>query len=125
MSLLHFLLRSSLMQNSNRDISIMFSLFATPAVVTNFFKASGVYPLLLSPEIVGILGSSHPETYPFSTSESNFLLDVMVWLRLSLANSLCFGLIFFGSTTRSKNQSYKSLCGLNSRVHKECETCSI
>ena len=47
---------------SNNEISITFSLLATPAATTNFFNALGVYPLLLKPAIVGILGSSQPDT---------------------------------------------------------------
>ena len=104
---------------------MMFSLFATPASLTNSCRATGGYPLLLKPEIVGILGSSQPETTPELTSNINFLFDVMVWLRFSLANSLCFGFNLLGSAICFKNQLYNSLCGLNSKVHKECEICSM
>ena len=45
-----------------------FSLFETPTVTAKFFRDWGVYPLFLSPEIVGIRGSSHPETIFFSTN---------------------------------------------------------
>ena len=31
----------------------------------------------------------------FSTKYKSFLFDVIVWLKLSLANSLCLGLILF------------------------------
>ena len=39
---------------------------------------AGVYPLRLRPEIVGILGSSQPETIFFSTSTESFLLLIIV-----------------------------------------------
>ena len=103
-TLFEVLLSSSLAQNSSKEASIMFSLLATPANLTNSCKASGGYPLLLSPEIVGILGSSQPLTAPDLTNDISFLFEVIVWLRFSLANSLCLGLIFSGCAICFKNQ---------------------
>ena len=83
----------------------MFSLFATPASLTNSLRDSGGNPLFLSPEIVGIRGSSHPETMPLFTKNISFRFDVIVWLKFKRANSLCFGLNFVFSTSWSKNHS--------------------
>ena len=62
MALLEDLFKSSRTQYSKRETSIIFSLFATPALLIKFFIEFGVYPLRLSPEMVGILGSSQPRT---------------------------------------------------------------
>ena len=78
MTLDAFELRSSRTQYSNNDTSITFSLLETPAVSTKLRSASGVYPLLLKPDIVGILGSSQPKTVLFSISTASFLLLVTV-----------------------------------------------
>src|SRR5690554_8157462 len=102
-------------------MSTMFSRFAMPILSAKFRIDSGVYPLLLRPAMVGILGSSHPVTTLLFTNSANRLLLTMVWLKFLLANSRCFGLNLLGSCTWSKNQSYNSLCGKNSRVQKECE----
>ena len=56
----------------------MFSLFATPTLSQKFNIASGGTPLLLKPDIVGILGSSQPETTPKLTTSANFLLLIIV-----------------------------------------------
>src|SRR5690606_35654716 len=113
------LLRSSLMQNSSKDTSITFSLFAIPMVSANFLIDAGVYPLLLNPEMVGILGSSHELTIPCSTNCNNLRLLTTVWLRFLLANSLCFGRKSPDLLIFSRNQLYSSRCGRNSRVQKE------
>ena len=78
MTLDAFELRSSRTQYSNNDTSITFSLLETPAVSTKLRSACGVYPLLLKPDIVGILGSSQPETVLFSIRAASFLLLVTV-----------------------------------------------
>ena len=78
MTLDAFELRSSRTQYSNNDTSITFSLLETPAVSTKLRSASGVYPLLLKPDIVGILGSSQPETVLFLIRTASFLLLVTV-----------------------------------------------
>ena len=78
MTLDAFELRSSRTQYSNNDTSITFCLLETPAVSTKLRSASGVYPLLLKPDIVGILGSSQPETVLFSIRTASFLLLVTV-----------------------------------------------
>ena len=57
-----FLFKSSRKQKSNKEISIIFSRLATPIVSQNLRIEAAVYPLLRKPEIVGILGSSHPLT---------------------------------------------------------------
>ena len=60
---------------------------------------SGVYPRRLKPDIVGIRGSSQPDTYPFCTNSSNFRLLITVkpvsnptarWLVLLCSFSLSF-----------------------------------
>ncbi|MNI95300.1 hypothetical protein D3C73_1535490 [compost metagenome] len=75
----------------------------TPIAVQKFFKASGVHPLLLKPEIVGILGSSHPSTTFSSTSCLSFLLLITVFVMFNLANSICLGVqsISHSLTTQS------------------------
>ena len=60
------------------NIGLILSLLATPISSINLFMDFGVYPLRLRPEIVGILGSSHPETAPLSTSDKSFLLLITV-----------------------------------------------
>ena len=70
--------KSSLIECSKSDMSIIFSRFATPAVSTKLRSALGVYPLLLRPEIVGSLGSSQSFTILFSISSRSFLLLVTV-----------------------------------------------
>ena len=54
-----FASRSVLILFSNQLIDIIFSfpLLVTPTLSTKLLIASGVYPLLLRPSIVGILGS--------------------------------------------------------------------
>src|SRR5699024_3730192 len=98
------LLRSSLTQNSRCDISMRFSLFAIPMAAEKLRILSGEYPLLLNPEIVGILGSSQEVTIPFSTNCASFLLLTTEWLRFLLANSRCLGLSSPSLLIFSKNQ---------------------
>ena len=125
MTLGAFLFRSSRMWKSRTATSTTFSRLAIPMESAKLRKASGVHPFLLRPDIVGILGSSHPFTYPPSTSFNNFRLLTTVWLRFLLANSLCLGLTLPGRVTWSRNQSYNSRCGANSSVQRLCDTCSI
>ena len=73
-----FLFKSSRIQNSKSDTSIILSRLETPTVSTNLRIASGVYPRRLRPEIVGILGSSQPFTSLCSTIVSNFRLLMIV-----------------------------------------------
>ena len=77
-TLLAVLFKSSRILNSNKATSIIFSRLETPTVSIKLLIDAGVYPRLLNPEIVGILGSSHPETIPSSTKRINLRLLIMV-----------------------------------------------
>ena len=81
------LLSSSLRQCCRSSTSTMLSAFATPISLQNRLMDSGVYPLRLNPQMVGILGSSHPDTIPVVTSSSSFRLLISVYVRLRRANS--------------------------------------
>src|SRR5678809_1269845 len=81
------LFKCSLTQNSSKPTSITLSLLAIPTLSQKSRMASGVYPLLLIPLIVGILGSSQPSTCFSVTSCNNFLLLITVYDKFLLANS--------------------------------------
>ena len=92
---------------------------ATPMASQKFLTASGVYPLLLIPAIVGMRGSSQPSTTPSSTMALRYLLDITVLVKFSLANSICCGGADHQPTS-FKTQSYKGLWSSNSSVQMEC-----
>ena len=85
------LFNSSLSAFSNLTTSIIEFLLVTPTLLENFLIEDGVYPLRRNPEIVGILGSSHPSTCLSSTSFFNFLLLKTVKFMFKRANSICCG----------------------------------
>ena len=62
---------------------------ATPMRAQKLRIDSGVYPRRRRPQIVGIRGSSQPRTRPSFTSWMSLRLESSVWVRLSLANSIC------------------------------------
>ena len=86
-----FCCKSSLKKWSKSLESTVESALATPISLQNALIASGVKPLRLTPDIVGIRGSSHPSVTPSSTNNFNFLLLITVFVKLSLANSICLG----------------------------------
>lgn len=53
----------------------------------NSTKLGIVIPLLKTPPIVGILGSLHPSTIPYSTILPNLLLDKVVFTKFNLEKS--------------------------------------
>ena len=61
--------------------------FDTPISAQKRRSADGVYPLLRMPLIVGIRGSSQPETIFRFTSSSRRRLLITVYVRFSRANS--------------------------------------
>ena len=105
---------------------MMLFTFATPTLLMNSLMAAGGYPLRLIPLMVGIRGSFHPVTCPFSTSSRSFLLLRTVYVMLSRANSVCRGwwidgafFRFLASLMASMNQSYRGRWFSNSRVQSE------
>ncbi len=70
--------RSSRMLCSSCAMSITFSFFATPTRAQKSRIDSGVYPRRRRPLMVGIRGSSQPETCRCSTSCSSLRLLISV-----------------------------------------------
>ena len=66
------------MANSSFSRSIRLSFLATPTMSQKRRMASGLMPRRLSPAIVGIRGSSHPETVPSLTRRISLRLESTV-----------------------------------------------
>ena len=103
--------------HSSRLKSMMFSRLAMPTRSQKVRMDSGVNPRRRNPLMVGIRGSSQPSTCPSSTRRSSLRLDMMVWSRLSRANSICrLGKM----PSCSMNHAYNGRCTSNSNVHRLC-----
>ena len=85
------LFKSSRRQCSNSPSSMMPFVFETPMRPQKSRIASGVYPRRLTPEMVGIRGSSHPDTTPFCTSIRSLRLLNTVLVKFKRSNSICCG----------------------------------
>ena len=67
--------RSSRRQDSRKAQSTVESTLDTPMRSQKLRMDLGVYPRRRRPQRVGIRGSSHPATWPFSTRARSFRLD--------------------------------------------------
>ncbi len=87
----HRALRSSRSACSRSATSTTLLRFETPMRSQNARIASGVYPRRRRPASVGMRGSSQPFTCLPSTSCFSLRFDVIMYVGLSFANSICSG----------------------------------